>query len=180
MLFRSSRQIPHLDCYFKLAVCGPNDLPTLHTWLNDERVDVFWQEKGTWEQHETFLAERTADAHVVPVIGSYVTASKEGVVEADEQATYSEVYWVKEDRLGQLLGEAKVDDYDRGTLLLNLFVVHDANRQRTQVFTCSSDRTLTAALTASGAGSRPSSTFASSTTCAPAASSPSRMRRTAR
>jgi hypothetical protein len=33
--------------YFKLSTCTLKDLPTLHGWLNDPRVDQFWQEKIT-------------------------------------------------------------------------------------------------------------------------------------
>lgn len=107
-----SRLIPHLASHFKLSVCGPNDVPLLHSWLNDERVDEFWQEKGTIEQHEQFVAERTADPHVIPVIGSYVETTAEGEMKREpEPATYSEIYWVKEDRLGPLMD---VRDYDRG------------------------------------------------------------------
>jgi hypothetical protein len=85
-------------------------------WLNDERVDEFWQEKGSMEQHEKFLAERTADPHVMPVIGSYVETSSEGAVLREAQATYSEIYWVKEDRLGPLMKDVR--DYDRGAFRL--------------------------------------------------------------
>jgi acetyl CoA:N6-hydroxylysine acetyl transferase len=107
-----SRLIPHLNSHFKLAVVGPNDIPLLHNWLNDDRVDEFWEERGTLEQHEKFVAERTADAHVVPVIGSCVDTTAEGEMAREpEPATYSEIYWVKEDRLGPLMD---VRDYDRG------------------------------------------------------------------
>lgn len=111
-----SRIIPHLDHlqYFKLNLCtSSEDLNILHNWLNDPRVDEFWQEKGTCETHEKFLEERRIDPHVLPVIGSYVL-SKEGEITSSSKAMYSEIYWVKEDRLGKYLGADKVDDYDRG------------------------------------------------------------------
>ena len=113
-----SRLIPHLDSHFKLSVVGPNDTPLLHKWLNDDRVDEFWQEKGSLEQHEKFVAERTADAHVIPVIGSYVQTTPEGEMAREpEPATYSEIYWVKEDRLGPLMSDVR--DYDRGEILMS-------------------------------------------------------------
>lgn len=115
-----SRIIPHLDSsYFKLSLCTQNDLSILHSWLNDDRVDQFWMEKGAWEAHEKFLEDKKQDPHVLPVIGSYVVA-KGGVVENSAPATYSEIYWVKEDRLGQYMAKDKleVDDYDRGEYFL--------------------------------------------------------------
>lgn len=119
-----SRHISHLSSHFKLSVCGLGDLNTLHGWLNDDRVDRFWQEKGTWEAHESFLLERTADPHVIPVIGSYVTEGDkagdrmEECESKEERAIYAEIYWVKEDRLGQYLGAERVEDYDRGLHML--------------------------------------------------------------
>lgn len=95
-----SRFLPHLTeqpdtpAYFKLSTCTLKDLPTLHGWLNDPRVDQFWQEKGTLEQHRQFIEERTADPHVLPVIGSYVNLRDQGET-PEEQAVYAEIYWVK-------------------------------------------------------------------------------------
>ncbi|GAA5865966.1 hypothetical protein JCM1840_003360 [Sporobolomyces johnsonii] len=129
-----SRYIPHLTSdpqsptFFKLATCTLKDLPVLHSWLNDERVDQFWMEKGTMEQHQRFIEERTEDPHVIPVIGSYVDLL-EGVeahdAEREQPAVYAEIYWVKEDRLGPLMPEGTVQDYDRG---LHMLVGSSAHR----------------------------------------------------
>lgn len=98
---------------FTLQVCGPDHLDTLHEWLNDPRVDEFWEEKGSLEQHKKFIDERTADAHTISVIGSYIGANQDGEVNGMlAPATYSEIYWVKEDRLGPLMSDVR--DYDRG------------------------------------------------------------------
>ncbi|GAA5982542.1 hypothetical protein JCM10908_006692 [Rhodotorula pacifica] len=118
-----SRFLPHLTTepesptYFKLSTCTLKDLPTLHGWLNDPRVDQFWMEKGTLEQHRAFIEERTADPHVLPVIGSYVNLPAQGET-PEEQAVYAEIYWVKEDRLGPLMPAGTVQDYDRGLHML--------------------------------------------------------------
>lgn len=102
-----SRFLPHLTeqpdspAYFKLSTCTLKDLPTLHGWLNDPRVDQFWQEKGTLEQHRQFIEERTADPHVLPVIGSYVNLRDQGET-PEEQAVYAEIYWVKVYDFGRL------------------------------------------------------------------------------
>ena len=78
------------------------------------------QEAGTWERHEAFVADHIADPHVVSVIGSYLKeADTARGDELAEQATYSEIYWVKEDRLGVTMvaqGNNDVRDYDRGAL----------------------------------------------------------------
>ncbi|GAA5877046.1 hypothetical protein JCM8547_007292 [Rhodosporidiobolus lusitaniae] len=125
-----SRFLPHLTAdpkkpaYFKLSTCTLKDLPTLHSWLNDPRVDQFWMEKGSLEQHQKFIEERTVDPHVIPVIGSYVELGEGGAeataeVEAkEEKAVYAEIYWVKEDRLAPLMPEGSVQDYDRGLHML--------------------------------------------------------------
>ncbi|BGP58390.1 hypothetical protein JCM8202v2_006059 [Rhodotorula sphaerocarpa] len=118
-----SRFLPHLTtqsdrpAYFKLSTCTMKYLPTLHAWMNDPRVDKFWMEKGTLEQHQQFIEGRTKDEHVLPVIGSYSNLTEEGET-PDEPAVYAEIYWVKEDRLGALMPEGSAQDYDRGLHML--------------------------------------------------------------
>lgn len=66
--------------------------------MNDPRVDQFWMEKGSLEQHQQFIEKNTRDPHVIPVIGSYVELREEnGQVrqQPEEQAVYAEIYWVK-------------------------------------------------------------------------------------
>lgn len=95
-----SRFLPHLTtqsdrpAYFKLSTCTMKYLPILHAWMNDPRVDKFWMEKGTLEQHQQFIEGRTKDEHVLPVIGSYSNLTEEGET-PDEPAVYAEIYWVK-------------------------------------------------------------------------------------
>ncbi|KAJ8291455.1 putative lysine N-acyltransferase C17G9.06c [Rhodotorula toruloides] len=129
-----SRFLPHLTTdpqspvYFKLSTCTLKDLPTLHNWMNDPRVDQFWMEKGSMEQHQQFIEKNTRDPHVIPVIGSYVELREEnGQVrqQPEEQAVYAEVYWVKEDRLAPLMPAGTVQDYDRG---LHMLVGSNAHR----------------------------------------------------
>ncbi|KAM0789845.1 hypothetical protein ACM66B_006692 [Microbotryomycetes sp. NB124-2] len=112
-----TRLVPHLDQLFRLQPCTQKHLDTLHGWLNDARVDEFWEEKGTLEQHEKFIADRIADPHTLSVIGSYVPNSGDKISTSEPQlATYSEIYWVKEDRLGPLMSDVR--DYDRGLHML--------------------------------------------------------------
>lgn len=67
------------------------DLNKLHEWLNDERVEVFWQEKGSIEDHAKFIKAREEDEHTLAVIGSYVSINVEGEPLEPVQATYAEV-----------------------------------------------------------------------------------------
>lgn len=93
-----SRITPHLGPteHFTLRALSTNDLPTMHEWLNDPRVDEFWKEKGTIEKHEQFVRDKIADHHSLSVVGSFVkTAAGGEVLGEPEKATYAEVYWVK-------------------------------------------------------------------------------------
>ncbi|GAA5913250.1 hypothetical protein JCM8208_003247 [Rhodotorula glutinis] len=118
-----SRFLPHLTTdptrptYFKLDQCTLAHLPTLHGWMNDPRVDQFWMEKGTMDEHRAFIEGRTRDPHNLSVIGSYVELEGDKEKEA-EPAVYAEIYWVKEDRLAPLMPEGTVQDYDRGLHML--------------------------------------------------------------
>lgn len=95
-----SRFLPHLTAdptrptYFKLEPCTLAHLATLHGWMNDPRVDQFWMEKGSLEEHRKFIDERTKDPHSLSVIGSYVELEGDKEKEA-EPAVYAEIYWVK-------------------------------------------------------------------------------------
>lgn len=67
------RYIAHLDTYLCLSVFGntETDIDLLHGWLNDPRVDQFWQDAGTREHHVKWLEGRYEDSHKIPVLGSY-------------------------------------------------------------------------------------------------------------
>ena len=106
-----SRYIPALESYFKMNLTTPNDLDTIHAWMNSPRVDLYWEQKGSRHDHERFIAERIEDRHLLSIIGSFVPKDGEGELKEAEAATYLELYWVKEDRLGALYD---VRDYDRG------------------------------------------------------------------
>lgn len=85
----------------------PSDLETLHRWMNDSRVNAAWGEAGPISHQEKFLRAGLSDRHSFPVIGCW----------DGKPFGYFEIYWVKEDRLGQLLG-GNVDNYDRGLHVL--------------------------------------------------------------
>jgi len=78
------------------------DVDLLHKWMNNPRVDKFWGESGEWAKQEKFLKRNLNSKHSVPLIGCW----------DGRPFGYFEVYWVKEDVLGRLLGDAS--NYDRG------------------------------------------------------------------
>ncbi|KOC07718.1 siderophore biosynthesis protein [Aspergillus flavus AF70] len=84
----------------------PSDLDYLHKWMNDPRVSAAWGEAGPISHQEEFLRNNLKSRHSFPVIGCW----------DGKPFGYFEIYWVKEDRLGQLIGGA--GNYDRGIHLL--------------------------------------------------------------
>jgi len=69
--------------------------------MNDPRVEVVWEDGGDLARHRRDIEERTADPHVLPLIGC-----ADGV-----PFGYFEVYWARENRIGP---HYNADDYDRG------------------------------------------------------------------
>lgn len=87
----------------------PSDLDTVHRWMNEPRVNAAWGEAGPAAHQEAFLRANLRSRHSFPVIGCW----------DGKPFGYFEIYWVKEDKLGQLLGGGSgVDNYDRGIHLL--------------------------------------------------------------
>jgi len=96
------RYIPWLDQRLSFRVADPDqDLEHFHRWMNDEAVNVIWEDGGDWAKHRDILEERARDPHVMALIGAF-----DGV-----PFGYFEVYWAKENRLGPFYDAG---DYDRG------------------------------------------------------------------
>ncbi|WEX75373.1 acetyltransferase [Sinorhizobium numidicum] len=96
-----ARFIPWLSGTLSFTVATLEDLPDIHRWMNDPRVDEFWNEAGSEAAHRRYLDRMLADPHIIPLIGRF-----------DEQAfSYFEIYWAKEDLIGTFCGAG---DYDRG------------------------------------------------------------------
>jgi hypothetical protein len=70
-----SRYISHLDEFFCLDPLSADHLDLMHGWLNDPRVDAFWQDAGSLEDHKKFIQGRLEDKHTLAVVGSYVRAT---------------------------------------------------------------------------------------------------------
>ncbi|KAI1084914.1 acyl-CoA N-acyltransferase [Whalleya microplaca] len=79
-----------------------SDASLLQMWLSNPRVTAFW---GNY--HAEFLHNVFQLRHSFPVIGMW-----DGV-----PFGYFEIYWVKEDNLGQLMGN-DAQDFDRGLHVL--------------------------------------------------------------
>ncbi len=81
------------------------DLHTFHDWMNQKRVDHFWEESGDIHHHKAYLEQALSNPRTLPMIGFF----------GDEPIGYFEAYWVKEDRLAPYCNGT---DFDRGMHLL--------------------------------------------------------------
>ncbi|CAN7222525.1 acetyltransferase [Phyllobacterium sp. LjRoot231] len=96
------RYIPWLDQSLSFRVADPQiDIEHFHCWMNDEQVNVIWEDGGDRQKHLSILEERVRDPHMLALIGCF-----DGV-----PFGYFEVYWAKENRLGPYYD---AQDYDRG------------------------------------------------------------------
>lgn len=113
-----ARFIPWLAETISFRVASLDDhLHLLHRWMNDPRVDAFWNEAGDLEKHRTYLSSILADPHMLPLIGCF----------GDQPFGYFELYWAKENRIAPFYD---ADDYDRGW---HVVVGEDAYRGRRYV-----------------------------------------------
>ncbi|KIX96609.1 uncharacterized protein Z520_07875 [Fonsecaea multimorphosa CBS 102226] len=81
----------------------PSDLDLLHKWMNNPRVNAAWGAAGPLSTQHKFLIDGLQSRHSFPVFGCW----------DGKPFGYFEIYWVKEDRLGRLLG-GEVGNYTRG------------------------------------------------------------------
>ncbi|MGI4861568.1 MAG: GNAT family N-acetyltransferase [Janthinobacterium lividum] len=100
------RDLPGEGLRFTLHTATVADhLDHLHRWMNDPRVNAFWEEAGSRDAHRAYLEKVLADPHMHPLIGAF----------NGEPFAYFEAYWAKEDRIGPF---ADPEDYDRGVHML--------------------------------------------------------------
>lgn len=81
------------------------DLPLLHEWFNEPRVNAFWNEGGGIDAHRAYLERQLSAPHVEPLIGAF----------DGEPFGYFEAYWAKEDRIAPF---AQPGEHDRGLHML--------------------------------------------------------------
>lgn len=80
-----------------------SDVQLLHSWMNIPRVSAFWNCDGPQTVQEEHLRKNLSLKHSFPVIGLW----------DDKPFGYFELYWVKEDILGQYAG-SDINEFDRG------------------------------------------------------------------
>lgn len=85
----------------------PSDLELLHKWMNEPRVNAAWGAAGPAVTQRNFLVDGLQSRHSFPVYGCW----------DGKPFGYFEIYWVKEDKLGRLLG-GDVGNYTRGLHVL--------------------------------------------------------------
>lgn len=101
-----TREIPAFGHRLTLRTASiESDLPLLHRWLNEPRVNVFWGEAGGIDAHRAYLERQLTSPHVHPLIGAF----------DDEPFGYFEAYWAKEDRISPF---AEPGEHDRGLHML--------------------------------------------------------------
>ena len=81
----------------------PSDLDLLHKWMNDPRVNAAWGVAGSQSTQHQFLVDSLESRHSFPAYGCW----------DGKPFGYFEIYFVKEDKLGRLLG-GEVGNYARG------------------------------------------------------------------
>ncbi len=96
------RYIPKLDSSFSLrALDLDTDLALFNEWQNRDNVALFWDQRGTLDEHARYLQEQQDDPHTQTLMGCF----------DDEPFAYFEMYWAREDRIAPFYD---VHDYDRG------------------------------------------------------------------
>lgn len=97
-----ARFIPWVGQILSFRAVNPDtDIEHFHRFMNDEQVNVIWEDGGDRNKHLAILKDRLADPHMLALIGCF-----NGV-----PFGYFEVYWAKENRLGPYYD---AEDYDRG------------------------------------------------------------------
>jgi acetyl CoA:N6-hydroxylysine acetyl transferase len=74
-------------------------------WMNDPRVEYFWEQGGSLEHQTAYLERQLTGKHAFPLIGCF----------DDRPFSYFEIYWAAEDRIGR---HYTWQPYDRGLHLL--------------------------------------------------------------
>ncbi|KAL5501934.1 hypothetical protein ACEPAH_9195 [Sanghuangporus vaninii] len=93
------------------------DMNAFHCWMNDERVNSGWGERGDMLKHRSYVLKTLNDLASLPLIMSW----------DGERMGYCEMVWTKENHLAPYVPFG-VRDYDRG---MHVLVGEDKFRGRT-------------------------------------------------
>ncbi|MEL4014557.1 N(6)-hydroxylysine O-acetyltransferase [Dryocola clanedunensis] len=74
-------------------------------WMNDPRVEFFWEQSGPLDVQTAYLERQLTGKHAFPLIGCF----------DDRPFSYFEIYWAAEDRIGR---HYPWQAFDRGLHLL--------------------------------------------------------------
>ena len=83
------------------------DLDLLHKWMNEPRINAAWGCAGPMLTQQKFLEDSLSNRHSFPAFGCW----------DGRPFGYFEIYWVKEDKLGRLLG-GDIGNFTRGLHVL--------------------------------------------------------------
>ncbi|KXN65828.1 hypothetical protein CONCODRAFT_80679 [Conidiobolus coronatus NRRL 28638] len=101
-----SRYIPELDNTLTIKVFDmEQNLEDFHNWMNTDRVNEFWQERGSMEYHKSYILNLFDNKSNFPVIAYF----------DGEPFAYFEFYWAKEALIGKYY---EADNFDRGSHML--------------------------------------------------------------
>ena len=100
------RYDPRVRKTLNFRVADPaRDAEHFTRWMNDPRVEYFWEQSGSLEHQTAYLERQLNGKHAFPLIGCF----------DDQPFSYFEIYWAAEDRIGR---HYAWQPYDRGLHLL--------------------------------------------------------------
>ncbi|HEY1846238.1 MAG TPA: N(6)-hydroxylysine O-acetyltransferase [Buttiauxella sp.] len=100
------RYDPRVRRTLSFRVANPQlDAERFTGWMNDPRVDFFWEQSGPLAVQTAYLERQLTGKHAFPLIGCF----------DDEPFGYFEIYWAPEDRIGR---HYAWQAFDRGLHLL--------------------------------------------------------------
>lgn len=100
------RYDPRVHRTLSFRVANPQlDAERFTGWMNDPRVDFFWEQSGPLAVQTAYLERQLTGKHAFPLIGCF----------DDEPFGYFEIYWAPEDRIGR---HYAWQAFDRGLHLL--------------------------------------------------------------
>ncbi|EOU4539090.1 N(6)-hydroxylysine O-acetyltransferase IucB, partial [Escherichia coli] len=86
------RYDPRIRRMLSFRIADPvSDAERFTRWMNDPRVEYFWEQSGSLEVQTAYLERQLTGKHAFPLIGCF----------DDRPFSYFEIYWAAEDRIGR-------------------------------------------------------------------------------